>query len=65
MADQNLAPTYGNVDAFNLKSIETGGVINEDVMQKIFDISASHCRSLTWWAQRSTRTSASTGYSTS
>ena len=40
MADQNLAPTYGNVDAFNLKSIETGGVINEDVMQKIFDISS-------------------------
>ena len=40
MADQNLAPTYGNVDAFNLKSIETGGVINESVMQKIFDISS-------------------------
>ena len=39
MADSSLAPTYGNVDAFNLKSIETGGVINEDVMQKIFDIS--------------------------
>lgn len=39
MANTTLAPTYGNVDAFNLKSIETGGVIHEDVMDKIFDIS--------------------------
>lgn len=39
MANESLAPTYGNVDAFNLKSIETGGVIHEDVMDKIFDIS--------------------------
>ena len=39
MANETLAPTYGNVDAFNLKSIETGGVIHEDVMDKIFDIS--------------------------
>ena len=29
----------GNIDSFNLKSLEKGGVINEDVMQKIFDIS--------------------------
>ena len=29
----------GNVDAFNLASLAKGGVINEDVMQKIFDIS--------------------------
>ena len=39
MANSTLAPTTGNVDAFNLKSIETGGVIHEDVMDKIFDIS--------------------------
>jgi hypothetical protein len=29
----------GNIDSFDLKSIAKGGVINEDVMQKIFDIS--------------------------
>jgi len=29
----------GNIDSFNLKSIAKGGVINEDVMQRIFDIS--------------------------
>ena len=29
----------GNIDSFDLKSIALGGVINEDVMQKIFDIS--------------------------
>ena len=29
----------GNIDSFNLKSLAKGGVINEDVMQKIFDIS--------------------------
>jgi hypothetical protein len=29
----------GNIDSFDLKSIKLGGVINEDVMQKIFDIS--------------------------
>ena len=34
MANTTLAPTYGNVDAFNLKSIETGGVIHEDVMAR-------------------------------
>ena len=28
-----------NIDSFDLKSIAKGGVINEDVMQKIFDIS--------------------------
>ena len=28
-----------NIDSFDLKSIKLGGVINEDVMQKIFDIS--------------------------
>ena len=39
MANETLAPATGNVDAFNLKSIETGGVIHEDVMDKIFDIS--------------------------
>ena len=39
MANETLAPKTGNVDAFNLKSIETGGVIHEDVMDKIFDIS--------------------------
>jgi hypothetical protein len=39
MADSTLAPPSGNLDAFNLKSVETGGLINEDVMQKIFDIS--------------------------
>ena len=39
MANSTLAPKTGNVDAFNLKSIETGGVIHEDVMDKIFDIS--------------------------
>ena len=29
----------GNIDSFDLKSIAKGGVINEDVMQRIFDIS--------------------------
>ena len=29
----------GNIDSFKLSSIATGGLINEDVMQKIFDIS--------------------------
>ena len=28
-----------NIDSFDLKSIAKGGVINEDIMQKIFDIS--------------------------
>ena len=32
MADTTGAPAYGNLDAFNLKSIETGGLINEDVI---------------------------------
>ena len=39
MGDKTNAPAFGNLDAFNLKSVETGGLINEDVMQKIFDIS--------------------------
>jgi hypothetical protein len=39
MGNSTNAPAYGNIDAFNLKSIETGGVIHEDVMDKIFDIS--------------------------
>ena len=39
MGDITNAPASGNLDAFNLKSIQTGGMINEDVMQKIFDIS--------------------------
>ena len=39
MGDTTNAPASGNLDAFNLKSIQTGGMINEDVMQKIFDIS--------------------------
>ena len=29
----------GNIDSFDLKSIEKGGMIREDVMDKIFDIS--------------------------
>ena len=29
----------GNIDSFNLKSIQTGGLIREDVMDKIWDIS--------------------------
>jgi len=29
----------GNIDSFNLKSLAKGGVINEDVMQRIHDIS--------------------------
>ena len=29
----------GNIDSFNLSSLEKGGVLNESVMQKIFDIS--------------------------
>ena len=32
MGDKNNAPAYGNLDAFNLKSVETGGLINEDVI---------------------------------
>ena len=38
MGDRTNAPAFGNLDAFNLKSVETGGLINEDVMQKIFDM---------------------------
>ena len=36
-----------NIDSFDFKSIAKGGHINEDVMQRIWDISKIPCRSLT------------------